>query len=185
MSNEQMQRTRPSGSSNPREISNNIKAFFMSQKRDAIYIQSFRSFLEDNADSLDIINAISLIDGCARVGMSYNEVASWEMIETAMAKFNFMISSSMVTKAFSALSSLRLDEQKTKKYFRMLWGAVKYPKVFFSTFSLLCSLVPSLISTYLFISLSIYHPIYLSSHLSYLSTPLPYLKGHSDSLRSM
>ena len=74
---------------------------------------------------MDIINAIALADGCARVGMSINEISSWEAIVVMMSKFNFMMSSSSVNKAFSALSSLRLDESETKRYVGLLWAAMK------------------------------------------------------------
>ena len=120
---------RPSGANNPREISNTIKAFFISKKRDEVYISQFKQFLLTNKDSLDIINAVTLADGCARVGVSLYDITSWEALEEMMSKFNFMVSSSTVNKAFSALGSLRLDEAKTKKYLGLLWAAVKHSKV--------------------------------------------------------
>jgi len=126
-SNEATQR--PSGSSNPREISNSIKAFFISRVKTPEYTARFRQYLIDNKDSLDIVNSIAIVDGCARIGMSSSDIISWSILEEAMGKFNFMVSSSIICKAFSALSSLRLDEARTKKYLKMLWAAVDYSKV--------------------------------------------------------
>lgn len=122
-------RSRPSGSSNPREISNHIKAFFLLKKRGPEETVSFKQYLQDCKDSLDIINAISILDGITRLGIPIKDIIEWDAVEAAMGKFNFMVSSTLVSKAFAALGHLRLDEPKTKKYMKLLWAAVKYSKV--------------------------------------------------------
>lgn len=108
ISTQKQLRERPSGSSNPREISNHIKAFFISKKRGIEETSEFKQYLTDCKDSLDIINIITIFDGASRLSIPIKDIIEWNSVEDALGKFNFMISSTLVNKAFSGSFSLSL-----------------------------------------------------------------------------
>jgi hypothetical protein len=110
-------------SSRPREVSNRIKGFFVSRKHGPEEIRSFREFLEASKDELSFSSVISILDGSVRLGIPWESIISWDLASSALSKNSAPVSSTLITKGFVAIGSLRLDDSRIRQYLKLLWAA--------------------------------------------------------------
>jgi hypothetical protein len=159
--------SKSSGNFNTREISNRIKAFFISKNKGVDETNNFKGFLSECRNSLDILHGISLLDGLSHMDAQVNNLIDIKIVEEAMMKSsNIVINSSMIVKVFNALHSLQLNEKTNRRILNLLFSAIKNGKISLSP-SDCCSCIYHLQS----IRISI-NAIELNNFLSYFTSNL-------------
>jgi hypothetical protein len=82
-----------------------------------------------NKGIMDVVNAVLLVEGCTRSGISVRDLIGWNSILAAMEKPSTLFASSMVYRGLSCARKLGADSSEGQKFLRLLWERVEQLKV--------------------------------------------------------
>ena len=116
-------------SATPREVTNRIKGFFSTTRRSPLDIDAFRSYLEANKHVLDVVNAILILDGCARTGIPPKSVISKKYVNEAMERASNQLTSSMVLRGITCMKNMPPNDEESAKFLKLLWERIKESNV--------------------------------------------------------
>ena len=70
---------------------------------------------------MDIVNAVLLVEGCARSSIKVRDIVSWATVLDAMERRSPLLSSSIVYRGISSMRRMDADESDAQKFLRLLW----------------------------------------------------------------
>lgn len=159
-------------SASPRELTNRIKDYFNNNKRTSDDHRAFQSYLEQNGQTMDSVNAIMLIEGCSKNGVAIESLISWEALLAAMDRPSAMMTSSMIYRGISVMKALDYKDSRVKKFFHALADRIDESNVVLNQ----CDICPSIYSLQ---SLNAYSfdtkriIVYLTKCMAQTSIPFP------------
>ena len=69
---------------------------------------------------MDIVNAILIIEACARMKRDLSYISSWRVLLAAMDRPSPLFTSSMIYRGISCLKHLPLEDSNTRQYFKLM-----------------------------------------------------------------
>lgn len=93
----------------------------MNTKRSKEEMINFKKYIDNNKSVMDIVNAVLLVEGCARSSIKVRDIISWPTILEAMERRSPLLSSSIVYRGISSMRRMDADETDAQKFLRLLW----------------------------------------------------------------
>lgn len=107
-----------------KDITNRIKEFYSSP----ITVESkelFSSYLLQNNASLDIVNAIMIVEGSSKNKFDFLQIITWPLIIEAMKRPCHLLTSSIIYRGISCLKTLEMGDTNAHEFQKLLWEHIK------------------------------------------------------------
>lgn len=110
-------------------MQNRIKGFFIYGKRSAEEVVNFKKYVRTYKDSMDVVNAVLLVEGCTRAGYKVRDILPWTTVLSAMEKSSSLLTSSIVYRGISCVRKMDADEYEGQKFLKNLWDQTSKARV--------------------------------------------------------